>query len=158
MITKTILSVSLAVLSLGAVVPAASAQSLTVQIAPPAPRYEVVPAPRRGMVWTPGHWEWRQKRHVWVPGVWMKARPGYVYTQPTWQERNGRWDWRGVVNGGATMPATRMAAAMTGTTAKAAATTGTVMGCPTAMTTSPATPTAGKQAQSAVVNTVNTPV
>ena len=25
----------------------------------------------------------------------MKARPGYVYTQPTWQERNGRWDWRG---------------------------------------------------------------
>ena len=95
MITKTILSVSLAVLSLGAVVPAASAQSLTVQIAPPAPRYEVVPAPRRGMVWTPGHWEWRQKRHVWVPGVWMKARPGYVYTQPTWQERNGRWDWRG---------------------------------------------------------------
>ena len=37
MITKTILSVSLAVVSLGAVVPVASAQSLTVQIAPPAP-------------------------------------------------------------------------------------------------------------------------
>ena len=95
MITKTILSVSLAVLSLGAVVPAASAASITVQIAPPAPRYEVVPAPSRGMVWSPGHWEWRQKRHVWVPGVWMKARPGYVYAQPTWQERNGRWDWHG---------------------------------------------------------------
>ena len=98
MITKTILSVSLAVLSLGAVVPAASAAPsayLTVQIAPPAPRYEAAPAPRRGMVWTPGHWEWRQKRHVWVPGVWLKARPGYAYTQPTWQEHNGRWDWRG---------------------------------------------------------------
>ena len=95
MINKTILSLSLALLSLGAVVPAASAASLTVQIAPPAPRYEVVPQPRRGMVWTPGHWEWRQKRHVWVPGVWMKARPGYVYNQPTWQERNGKWDWRG---------------------------------------------------------------
>ena len=57
MITKTILSVALAVLSLGAVVPAASAASITVQIAPPAPRYEVAPAPRRGMVWTHGQWE-----------------------------------------------------------------------------------------------------
>lgn len=59
--------------------------------APPPPRYEVVPAPRRGMVWVPGHWEWRGHRHVWMSGYWTKMRPGYHYRPAQWHEREGRW-------------------------------------------------------------------
>ena len=59
--------------------------------APPAPRYERVPAPRRGMVWSEGHWEWRGHRHVWIPGTWVRVRQGYQYHQPGWAERNGQW-------------------------------------------------------------------
>ncbi|CAM3473607.1 YXWGXW repeat-containing protein [Paracidovorax anthurii] len=62
--------------------------------APPAPRYERVPPPRRGMVWEQGHWEWRGHRHVWVPGHWLRARPGYAYRQPAWVQNDGRWEMR----------------------------------------------------------------
>ncbi len=62
--------------------------------APPPPRHEAVPRPRRGQIWQEGHWEWQGRRHVWVAGHWVKARPGYAYRQPTWQERDGRWEMR----------------------------------------------------------------
>lgn len=61
---------------------------------PPPPRYEAAPPPRRGMVWVPGHWEWRGHRHVWMQGYWVKARPGHVYREPRWVERHGRWEMR----------------------------------------------------------------
>jgi hypothetical protein len=76
--------------TLGAVAVPASAQ-VYVQIAPPAPRYEVVPAPRAGYVWAEGHWEWNGHRYRWVPGSWMRERPGYVYYSPHWVEHDGRW-------------------------------------------------------------------
>lgn len=67
---------------------------VTVQLgAPPAPRREAVPPPRRGHVWAPGHWRPQGRRHVWVPGHWVKVRPGHVYRQPVWTQRNGRWGW-----------------------------------------------------------------
>ena len=59
--------------------------------APPPPRYERVPAPRRGMVWSQGHWEWRGHRHVWVPGTWVRVRPGHSYHQPAWEQRGNQW-------------------------------------------------------------------
>lgn len=59
--------------------------------APPPPRYERVPAPRRGMVWSQGHWEWRGHRHVWVPGQWMQVRHGHHYRQPRWVQRSDQW-------------------------------------------------------------------
>lgn len=62
--------------------------------APPPPRFERVPPPRRGQVWSPGHWEAKRGRHVWVPGVWLRERPGYAYRAPEWQERQGRWEYR----------------------------------------------------------------
>ncbi|AVS89980.1 hypothetical protein C8238_18470 [Paracidovorax avenae] len=62
--------------------------------APPPPRYERVPPPRRGMVWEQGHWEWRGRGHVWVPGHWLRARPGYVYRQPGWVQQGSRWEMR----------------------------------------------------------------
>lgn len=61
--------------------------------APPPPRYERVPPPRRGMVWSQGHWEWRGHHHVWVPGRWLPVRHGYHYRQPRWEQRGGQWHY-----------------------------------------------------------------
>ena len=98
---KTISAAALiaSTLALGSFAPVAVAQTVVIQSgqvipAPPPPRREAVPAPRRGMVWEEGHWDWRGGRHVWVAGHWVKARPGYAYRQPTWVEREGRWEMR----------------------------------------------------------------
>jgi len=72
-------------------VTSASAAVVVVRTAPPAPREERIPAPRRGYVWAPGHWEWKHNRHTWVGGSWLRDRKGYVYHAPTWEERDGRW-------------------------------------------------------------------
>jgi len=60
-------------------------------VAPPAARYERVPAPRAGYVWAPGYWDYRGNQHRWRAGHWVKSRPGYVYYAPTWQQSNGRY-------------------------------------------------------------------
>lgn len=65
------------------------------RVAPPPPRYERIPAARRGMVWSQGYWELRGHRHVWVPGAWVSVRPGYVYHQPAWQQRGNQWYFQG---------------------------------------------------------------
>ncbi len=62
---------------------------------PPAPRYEVRPAPRRGYVWVPGHWEGRRNGPVWVKGVFLRERHGYYYSQPQWVRQGDRWAYRG---------------------------------------------------------------
>ena len=71
--------------------PAAADVSFYVDIAPPAPRYEVVPAPRAGYVWVPGYWDWRGNRHVWAKGHWERERRGYYYHPTRWEHRDGRW-------------------------------------------------------------------
>jgi hypothetical protein len=99
MFTKRLLvSVLFAAGTIGAVVaplPAMAATSFDIQLnfGPPAPRYEVVPAPRAGYVWSPGHWQWNagSYRHVWVQGHWERSRVGYAYRMPRWVEREGRW-------------------------------------------------------------------
>ncbi len=65
--------------------------SITVGNAPPPPRYEVVPAARRGHEWAPGYWNWNGRRHVWVPGHWERARAGHYYKRPEWQHVHGGW-------------------------------------------------------------------
>lgn len=64
-------------------------------IAPPAVRYEAVPAPRSGYVWSNGYWQYNGSQHVWVDGDWQSERPGYTYYQPRWVENNGRWGYQG---------------------------------------------------------------
>jgi hypothetical protein len=70
---------------------AQTSYSIVVRSAPPAPKYERVPAPRRGYVWAPGHWEWRGHRHQWMPGFWIADRPGYAYAPAAWARRDGGW-------------------------------------------------------------------
>lgn len=96
MITKTILAAALAAASLGAVtLPATAApRGVIVDVAPPPPRVEAVPAARRGYAWAPGYWNWVGHRHVWVPGTWVRERRGYRYAEPRWVEQDGHWALR----------------------------------------------------------------
>jgi hypothetical protein len=86
-----------AALALGAAVlmplPASAQVGLSVFInaAPPAPRYESVPAPRNGYVWAPGFWNWEGNRHVWISGHWEAARPGYQFQHSEWQRDRDGW-------------------------------------------------------------------
>lgn len=70
------------------------AASVFVQIAPPAPQVEVVPAPRQGQVWVPGHWKWNGVQHVWVPGHFQQRRVGYIWAPARWVQVGGRWEFR----------------------------------------------------------------
>lgn len=93
---KTLLATVLVAASLGAAsIPAVAAPyGVTIDVAPPPPRSESVPTPRRGYAWVPGYWNWNGRRHVWVAGNWVRERRGYVYSQPQWVERNGHWELR----------------------------------------------------------------
>src|SRR3984957_45864 len=65
--------------------------SVDIDVAPPAPQVEVVPAPRAGFVWAPGFWEWRGHTHVWVPGRWVGERRGYHWVPDRWEQRGPHW-------------------------------------------------------------------
>ena len=93
---KKILLASLIAASFASVPLTSFAQrTVIIREAPPPPREEVVPGPRRGQAWAPGHWAWRNGQHVWVSGHWMRARPGHRWVGDTWVERNGRWAYQG---------------------------------------------------------------
>lgn len=97
MIKTSLIAVAIAAGTLGAVTttPAAAQAVFQVQVAPPPPRVEVVPAPRRGQVWVPGYWDWRGHRHVWAAGHWERARPGYYYAPTQWVQVGNHWERRG---------------------------------------------------------------
>jgi len=61
---------------------------------PPAVRYEAVPTPRSGYVYSNGHWQHDGSQYVWSAGDWQAARPGYTYSQPRWVENNGRYAYQ----------------------------------------------------------------
>lgn len=101
-VKKVLISALFAAGMIGAMatpLPSEAASNVVIQVdrAPPQPRREAVPKPRRGYVWAPGHWRWNKSRnrHVWVAGTWVKARPGYAYRAPEWVERDGRWHYQG---------------------------------------------------------------
>src|SRR5262249_3079321 len=64
---------------------------LTIGTPPPAPVYEVVPAPRAGYVWAPGFWQWEGGRHAWHAGYWMPERRGYNWVPDRWDQVHGGW-------------------------------------------------------------------
>jgi hypothetical protein len=82
-----------AALALGAIaVPVASdAKVYVIEVAPPAPRVEVVPAARVGYVWAPGYWNWNGHKHVWVDGKYVHERKGYHWEAHSWEQRDGHW-------------------------------------------------------------------
>ena len=70
------------------------AHDLVINSAPPPPRFENVPAPRRGYVWAPGYWNWDGGRHVWLSGHWEPERNGYQYRAHEWVRENGGYRLR----------------------------------------------------------------
>ncbi|HUI98823.1 MAG TPA: YXWGXW repeat-containing protein [Usitatibacter sp.] len=91
--TKLLLA-SLAAASAFAAIPltASAAIGLYVDIAPPPPRHEAVPAPRPGYVWDQGYWDRRDGRYVWVKGHWIHERHGMHWHPSHWAKRDGRWE------------------------------------------------------------------
>ena len=72
--------------------PSTARTFVEIQVAPPAPRVEVVPAPRVGYVWAPGYWRWNGHRHVWIRGSWLRERRGWHWEPDAWvRGPNGRW-------------------------------------------------------------------
>lgn len=97
-------AVSTSALIAPAMMAPAAAQGLNIQIVspPPAPVYEVVPAPRAGYVWAPGYYTHDNGRYVWTSGRWMAERPGYRWVNDRWDHgpngwyhTAGRWDRNG---------------------------------------------------------------
>jgi hypothetical protein len=70
------------------------AVNLVINSAPPPPRFESVPAPRRGYVWAPGYWNWDGGRHIWLSGHWEPERTGYRYRAHEWVRENGGYRLR----------------------------------------------------------------
>lgn len=90
--TRTVLSAALFSAALIGSVPSAMARAyVDIEIAPPAPRVEVVPAPRAGYEWAPGYWNWNGHHHVWVGGHYIHARAGYHWVAHRWDARGGRY-------------------------------------------------------------------
>jgi len=87
---------STATVATAALTPAAAQVSITFGAPPPPPIYEVVPAPRAGYVWAPGHYVLVNDRYVWTKGQWVVARPGYRYVPDAWERLfiGGREQWR----------------------------------------------------------------
>jgi hypothetical protein len=71
----------------------ASAASVDIEVgvAPPAVRYEAVPAPRPGYTWRQGYWAWDGHRHVWHSGDWMRERHGERWVADKWERRGDHW-------------------------------------------------------------------
>ncbi|WP_266170248.1 hypothetical protein [Dyella subtropica] len=83
-----------------AYVPEAAARTqvaVQIGVAPPPPRFERAPPPRRGYAWAPGYWRWspHMRRHVWVTGYWIPARPGYHYRPAGWVRYGNGWRFHG---------------------------------------------------------------
>jgi hypothetical protein len=82
------IALSAAIVSL----PATAKTVVDIEIAPPAPRVEVVPEARVGYVWAPGYWRWNGHRHVWIHGSWVRERRGWHWVPDAWvQKPNGHW-------------------------------------------------------------------
>jgi hypothetical protein len=92
---RTLLLASL-LLAAGALTPVLSQAGVAIDInvAPPAPVVETVPAPPQpGYVWAAGYWNWEGGRHVWVPGHYMEPRPGYRWEPDRWDHRGDRYHY-----------------------------------------------------------------
>ena len=72
-------------------IPATAAADVYVRIAPPAPRYEAVPAMRAGWAWAPGYWNWNGRRYVWVNGHRVRAHGHGHWVPDRWVEHGDRW-------------------------------------------------------------------
>jgi hypothetical protein len=62
-----------------------------VDVAPPPPRVEVVPAVRVGYVWAPGYWSYSGHQHVWVNGHYIHDHHGHHWVNDSWEQHGTHW-------------------------------------------------------------------
>ncbi|WP_211450702.1 hypothetical protein [Collimonas antrihumi] len=73
--------------------------NVTLKNAPPAPKEEIQPGPRTGLVWSPGFWNYVGGWYVWEAGHWELERTNQLYLKPGWQKVIHGWqlqrgEWR----------------------------------------------------------------
>lgn len=90
-IKTALLCAAIAAASIGMPSIGSARVDVDIDIAPPAPRVEVVPAPRAGYVWAPGYWNWSGREHVWVGGRWEHERHGHHWVPDRWEQRGNHW-------------------------------------------------------------------
>lgn len=91
---QLIIASMLAVGAVTATAPTQARVNVEIAIAPPAPLYEPVPAPRHGYVWAPGYWNWNGHKHVWSKGHWMRERHGEHWVAQNWHRQGDRWSFQ----------------------------------------------------------------
>jgi hypothetical protein len=93
---RKLILATLATASIGAAaIPASAEIGIWVNEAPPAPRHEVIPAPRAGYVWEPGYYDYRGHHYAWTEGHWVREKHGMFYHPTHWVQRDGRWTKEG---------------------------------------------------------------
>jgi hypothetical protein len=58
---------------------------------PPPNQPENTPAPKLGVVWNAGHWEWNGHAYWWRRGAWRDARPGQHWVADRWEQVGDQW-------------------------------------------------------------------
>src|SRR5205085_7443490 len=83
--------VSALVLALGTAGAATLSQAAVLEfdvgVAPPAAPVEVVPAPRAGYIYEPGHYASGGNKYVWTEGHFFRNREGHTWTPFVFERR-----------------------------------------------------------------------
>jgi hypothetical protein len=84
------------IIGFSAALSTAQAAQVYVNIAPPAPEAEVMPAPPPGppMEWRSGFWRWNGTQYVWMPGRYVyPPRMGAHWSPGHWVQGPRGWFW-----------------------------------------------------------------
>ena len=89
---KTFLAIALASAFAAPLAVNAAVVVVDVDVAPPAPVYERMPA-REGFIITPGYYRYDAERreHTWVKGDYQRERRGERYVASEWRAQDGRY-------------------------------------------------------------------
>jgi len=72
----------------------AASFDIEVGVAPPPERVEVVPPPREGYVYEPGHWRYEGNTYVWRNGEYIRYREGHRWVPRRWEHEGEHWRFR----------------------------------------------------------------
>ena len=91
-VRKTLLAIALASAFVAPLAVHAASVIVDVDVAPPAPVYERMPA-REGFIVTPGYYRFdgERREHTWVKGAYVPERRGERYVASEWRAQDGRY-------------------------------------------------------------------
>jgi hypothetical protein len=89
--STVLLSLGVALGTLGNPGMAVAANEIVTDVPPPADRVEHAPPTRDGYAWAPGHWEWNSRSYVWVSGTWIMERRAAHWVADRWEAEGAKW-------------------------------------------------------------------